>query len=114
MRTVDGFYVYSYCCDDERQGWISIEEFKYPLVRYDSDNGETEEECNTPQFRQRLKQALVECGWEGDGRLEAMMFPPWLGTLTGWFPVFHIKQSNNGTSWIASERKLTLEELNEE
>jgi hypothetical protein len=53
---------------------------------------------------------------EGDGLLEAMMVPPFLTSrgITNWFPVFHVKQSNNGTSWIASEEPLSAETLNPE
>jgi hypothetical protein len=109
MQRLNEFYVYSYEHDDELLGWIPIEQFKFPVWRRGPDKLE---EGNTPEFRKRLTETLKACGWEGDGRLGAMMLPPWLGSLTGWFPVFHVKQSNNGTSWIASERELTLEDLN--
>ena len=105
QKTVNGFYVYAYHHDDERLDWIPLDKFRYPILQGPLGQ-EVEKEQNTPEFRKRLSEALAVCGWEGDGQLEAMMFPPWLGTLTGWFPIFHVKQSNNGTSWIASETQI--------
>ena len=114
MQTaINGFYVYAFHHDDGRLGWTPLNEFRHPVL--DGSLGEeVEKEGITPEFQDRLVKTLKACGWEGDGQLEAMMVPPWLGTSTGWFPVFHVKQSNNGTSWIASERRLTLEELDSE
>lgn len=108
QQPINGLYIYAYHHDDERMGWIPIEEFRLPVYTTPFNS---EQRPLSPEFIEEIKSTLSSCGWEGDGRLEAMMLPPWLSELTGWFPVFHVKQSNNGTSWIACERRLTLEDL---
>src|SRR5215813_6796887 len=98
MESTNGFFVYSYHHDDDRQGWTPLQTFRYLDHDYEKqalDEGLTDS----------LVVALKECGWEGDGDLEAMMVPPFFTdtAFTNWFPIFHVKQENNGTSWIASE-----------
>lgn len=43
-------------------------------------------------------------GWEGDGSIEIFWLPPFIVKLndTAGFIVFHVKQQNNGTSFLAS------------
>src|ERR1700731_2685048 len=45
-----------------------------------------------------------------------MMVPPFFSAegYNGWFPIFHVKQENNGTSWIASKSSLSIENLDPE
>jgi hypothetical protein len=51
---------------------------------------------------------LKKAGWEGDGELTVAWVPPFVGQVDDNFGlcVVHVKQSNNGTSWIASEKPL--------
>ena len=53
-----------------------------------------------------------ESGWEGDGDIEMMWLPPFVSVeiedTHGAF-LFHVKQSNNGTSFIASPERLHFE-----
>lgn len=51
---------------------------------------------------------LLQSGWEGDGEIGLIWIPPFLihGYDTGGFYVWHVKQDNNGTSWIASPKPL--------
>jgi hypothetical protein len=67
----------------------------------------------SPEFIEALRAAFKAAGWEGDGRLGALLVPPFFGSegLRDWFPVFHAKQSNNGISWIASEQTLSVADL---
>ena len=55
---------------------------------------------------QAARARLTELGWEGDGRVEILWIPPFLeGPLSGdnmGFCVWHVKQSNNGTSFLLS------------
>lgn len=110
MEPTNGFFVYYYHHDDDGQGWTPLQDFRYRnYVRED-----VEKEALSPDFIEKLASALKEFGWEGDGALEAMMVPPFFtaGGDNYWFPVFHVKQENNGTSWIASEYQLSVEDLN--
>lgn len=60
-----------------------------------------------------VRQKLTAEGWEGDGDLGLIWLPPFAldnpdtyGTY-----VWHVKQRNNGTSWIASTEQLFFNEL---
>jgi hypothetical protein len=66
---------------------------------------------------ERIKARLVDAGWEGDGEVRLMWFPPFLGAgvqdtygVGAWF----VKQRNNGTAWIASPVPLPFERLHEQ
>jgi hypothetical protein len=112
MEPTNGFFVYSYQHDDDQQGWTEVNSFSYS--RY---HGQEEKVTLSPAFVQKLRMTLKECGWEGDGRVEAMLVPPFFSSEGGtnyWFPIFHVKQGNNGTSWIASEVQLSTENLTPE
>lgn len=57
---------------------------------------------------------LKRHGWEGDGTLELLWLPPFMGVGvedTYGVVCFHVKQSNNGTSWFASKYALPFESL---
>ena len=67
-----------------------------------------------------LKEAASELfkrnGWEGDGDIGVIWLPPFavgaeLEDTSGIY-VLHVKQSNNGTSWLASEHTLPFDNLN--
>ncbi len=58
-----------------------------------------------------LAQVIANAGWEGDGTIEYMDLPPFCANdkQNGngwWFRVYHVKQNNDGTSFLASIRKL--------
>lgn len=91
-QAIDGFFVYTYHHDDDGAGWQLL----------------TDQEGIAA-----LTSLFKECGWEGDGKLETMLVPPFFGdgTWNRWFRIYHVKQSNNGTSWIASKHRLTVEDL---
>lgn len=50
-----------------------------------------------------IRKTLIECGWEGDGYLEVFWLPCFIldKYSVGTF-IFHVKQGNNGVSWILS------------
>lgn len=61
-----------------------------------------------------VKELFSTCGWEGDGTIQIMWLPSFLkpGNVDGMgLYMFHVKQSNNGTSYIASPIKLPFPEL---
>ncbi|HOI52177.1 MAG TPA: hypothetical protein PLN02_07335 [Azonexus sp.] len=53
-------------------------------------------------------------GWEGDGRIQLFWLPPFVVNShdTDGIYCFHVKQNNNGTSWIASPVPLRFKGLN--
>jgi hypothetical protein len=53
-------------------------------------------------------------GWEGDGDLGILWLPPFMpmgGETTAGFFVWHVKQDNNGTSYLASPHELPFTRL---
>ncbi|MCY7919953.1 hypothetical protein [Bacillus vallismortis] len=65
-------------------------------------------------FVNELKQLLLSCGWEGDGQLGVIWFPPFVevGYEDTWGNyVYHVKQSNNGMSFLASSQPLPFARL---
>ncbi len=64
--------------------------------------------------RDDVEAQLREAGWEGDGELGVLWLPPFVGVGvedTYGTKIFHVKQSNNGTSWLASPYALDFERL---
>jgi hypothetical protein len=55
-----------------------------------------------------IKDLFKKAGWEGDGKVEIFCIPPFLPPANGadGFVIWHVKQENNGTSWLASEMRL--------
>jgi hypothetical protein len=55
-----------------------------------------------------IRAQMIIRGWEGDGDLELCWLPPFClrnsGTIGG--IIWHVKQANNGTSYIVSEYRL--------
>jgi hypothetical protein len=106
---INGWFVYDYTYDDEQLGWTPLEKFA-PPADYQGPYGEKDHRFHlSPHEVEELKAVLLRCGWEGDGELCAMMVPPFFSgddESTCWFPIFHVKQSNNGFSYIASQHPL--------
>lgn len=68
-------------------------------------------------YVEAARQAFLGAGWEGDGHIGVMWLPPFLDECVGdcWgFYVWHVKQSNNGTSWLASPFSLHFAKLLEQ
>jgi hypothetical protein len=64
-----------------------------------------------------VRAALLSAGWEGDGELGLIWLPPFVDVgvedISGTY-LWHVKQSNNGTSWIASGCRLPFRRLEEQ
>ena len=62
------------------------------------------------QIRTELTALFKEAGWEGDGEINCIFLAPCFSEREdGWCDViYHVKQSNNGTSWLAIPRDLSL------
>lgn len=100
---VRGYYVYTYTFLDDLSFIKSPEEvFEY------------EEPEKIAEFVREIARRFEESGWEGDGRIGILWFPPFVdigvedtyGTY-----VWHVKQDNNGISFIASEYPIDFERL---
>ncbi len=65
------------------------------------------------ELMQEIMALFRRAGWEGDGMIQIMWLPPFLfDDGDTWGEVcFHVKQSNNGTSWIASKKRLPFRSL---
>ncbi|OWK38736.1 hypothetical protein [Fimbriiglobus ruber] len=69
---------------------------------------------NRVEILNAIRDVLLGGGWEGDGVIQMMWLPPFVGAgiedTHGTF-IWHVKQSNNGTSWLASPVELPFESL---
>lgn len=98
---VRDFYVYSYHFIDDRLFFLNARE---TLAGFPDGSALVEE----------AEKLLKNYGWEGDGTLELLWLPPFIGVGvedTYGVVCFHVKQSNNGTSWFASKFALPFEGL---
>jgi hypothetical protein len=62
------------------------------------------------KLRSELGALFLAAGWEGDGEINCIFLPPcFLAREDGWcIPVYHVKQSNDGISWLAIPRDMKL------
>lgn len=67
---------------------------------------------NAKQYVQKAKDRFLNAGWSGDGEIELMWIPPFMfkGIRTQEFTdgviIWHVKQKEDGISWILSPIKL--------
>lgn len=59
-------------------------------------------------LRTELASLFIDAGWEGDGEINCIFVPPCLfDGKDGWCGiVYHVKQINNGTSWLAIPKNM--------
>lgn len=103
-RVVDDFEVYEYQHLDELSFMPEASSVLGDFVGFEGLVG-------------RLEKRLKKAGWEGDGTLTLLWFPPFVGAGvedTQGVGVWHVKQSNNGTSWLASPVALPFGRLLEQ
>lgn len=72
---------------------------------------------NSQKIIERVERRLKKAGWEGDGDLQILWIPPFIGAgvqdtygVTVWF----VKQGNNGTSFMVSPVSLPFARLLEQ
>ncbi len=64
-----------------------------------------------------VKDMFLEWGWQGDGDIGIIWLPPFVdvGAEDTWgTPIWHVKQSNNGISFLACDYPLDFERLKEQ
>jgi len=82
--------------------------FKPLSAVFENDPNATAE---VAELKRNLETLFSAAGWEGDGEINCMFLPPCF-TDTGFTnceTIYHVKQSNNGTSWIAMPRGVNLQ-----
>lgn len=95
------YYVYVYEHVDDNRMMLSLDEYKQQYSTQSNQDFDRElEEVIKPLFRQ--------AGWEGDGEVQMAWIPPFCTSyyVTSGFFVYHVKQGNNGTSFIYSPYEL--------
>lgn len=100
MKDVSQLRVYSYQFLDDLS---FIHKPSDVPIFYDMKPGELD------QFVDAVRRLFLAAGWEGDGDLGILWLPPFVdvGIEDTWGTyVWHVKQSNNGTSWLASSAPL--------
>lgn len=88
-------------------------EFIRPIEEYLQYLSEAEKE----RYIGALKTLFLNHGWEGDGELGVIWLPPFIGIGvedTHGHYIFHVKQNNNGISWLASTEHLLFTRLLEQ
>lgn len=69
---------------------------------------------NRREVLRAVSKRFLSSGWEGDGEIQIMWIPPFMGAGaedTWGFTVWFVKQSNNGTAFLASPVKLPFSRL---
>jgi len=57
-----------------------------------------------PELQEELERIFLKAGWEGDGEIRCLFVPPCFYNASGSTDcavIYHVKQRNNGTSWLA-------------
>ena len=103
---IDDYFVYSYHFVDTL-AWMTPASFALAKVP---------EQIREKIFA-RVRNRLLNSGWEGDGEIQVLWLPPFTGAGvedTFGICVWHVKQLNNGTSWMASPVLLPFDSFNEQ
>lgn len=72
------------------------------------------QEClkNAEEYINIAKELFLDAGWDGDGKIELMWIPPFMlrdmltEELTVGVTIWHVKQEEDGISWLLSPIKL--------
>jgi hypothetical protein len=82
--------------------------YSYEWIDRLDDFSDAEEELKSWPLRYvffaRFKDRFSQAGWAGDGKLQLLWLPPFVSVVapTNGFYVLHVKQRDDGISWIAS------------
>lgn len=105
-ETIKGYHVYTYTYLDD----LSCIENPYDYFRL-----EPKEKIDDAVHL--IKERFLEYGWEGDGTIGIIWLPPFvdIGVEDTWGTyIWHVKQSNNGTSFLTCNYPLDFERLKEQ
>lgn len=102
------YYVYDYYFIDYNGGFLKPEDV---FLDFEHDFDLNLEEL--PEIIEEVKKLFLKKGWEGDGNIGLIWIPPFINIgyerdyIGNFF--WHVKQQNNGTSFIASPLPLSFE-----
>ncbi|WDF57894.1 hypothetical protein PQ462_14320 [Flavobacterium sp. KACC 22758] len=72
---------------------------------------------NADEYKKIAANLFKNAGWEGDGDIELIWIPPFVYSEYGFkeialgFIVWHVKQEEDGISWLLSPQKLPFLEI---
>lgn len=104
-RDLKKYYVYRYHHIDHGN-FIDTKELIEEIKEESIDQA-----TNINKLTEEIKELFLKAGWEGNGKIDLIWVPPFLGGGFGGaagFYLWHVKQVSNGTSWIASPIELPL------
>lgn len=104
---IDKLHVYTYTFLDDHTA-IILSERLYGMIAMYGD------QCRIFEFINRIKELFLSKGWEGDGEIGLIWLPPFVDVGvedTYGNYIWHVKQRNNGTSWLASSCVLNFNRL---
>ena len=94
------YQVTTYHHVDDYRGFLPLFE---SLMDYSRDFNPIELGQMVPRLREQLESLFTDSGWEGDGEIGCFLVQPFMmdGGDNFCKTGFHVKQANNGTSFIA-------------
>src|SRR5208337_3016374 len=106
--------------DDVRR--LSVYQYHFlddlSFVRKPEEVFDESKQADLDAYIDGVRQHLKDAGWEGDGKIGIIWLPPFVdagGVEDTWGTyIWHVKQSNNGTSWLASDAALDFDRLGEQ
>jgi hypothetical protein len=106
MAIEDDYHVVDYHFIDDSRCLRPLSEAVQEPLSSDPGSAQGGEE----ELRVELGSLFRDAGWEGDGEINCIfMAPCFVGREDGWCSiVYHVKQSNNGTSWLAIPNDMQL------
>src|SRR4051812_25043262 len=106
--SVKNYFVYQYHHIDDLSAIIKPEN----MYRWFGTNQAAEEQKKLEETVDEVGKLFFDNGWEGDGQIGMIWIPPFIDIGydedTWGSYLWHVKQNNNGTSFIASPVPLRL------
>lgn len=103
---IQGYYVYEYTFLDDLQ-----------FIKPPQEVFAYEDPVHIDAVTEAVKKKFLDAGWEGDGDIGVLWLPPFVdvGVEDTWGTyIWHVKQSNNGISFLASSYPLDFARLAEQ
>jgi hypothetical protein len=108
IENVKNFFVYQYQHLDDLTGILT------PTEVYRNLGDLIGEDIEVDDLVKEVKKLLLKNGWEGDGEIGLIWLPPFVDVgIEDTFGIYiwHVKQKNNGISWLASPVELNFDRL---